>query len=263
MDKVYIGKDIKNTLTIDKDSYVVIGKDACIDNFEINIIGCKATIINLSTVKDKKFNFSECIASIVEVVNDKEDKTLELNNVDSNIEYNIIDLYDDGFDYKIEEINNSLNIKSSINIASVCYKSNEKNYLINTSNLRGYDSNEVTCFGIVKDDSNLNYDVKSYIAKGAKKAVVRQNSNILLFDEASLGKNNPILIIEENDVKASHGSSVGKIDDDTMFYLCSRGLTRNEATNLICLGKMEYLIKKIEDNDIKESLIRDFKERMI
>ena len=35
---------------------------------------------------------------------------LKLNNVGSNIEYNIIDLYDDGFDYKIEEINNSLNI---------------------------------------------------------------------------------------------------------------------------------------------------------
>ena len=69
-------------------------------------------------------------------------------------------------------------------------------------------------------------------------------------------------MIEENDVKASHGSSIGKIDDDTMFYLCSRGLTKNEATNLICLGKIEYLIKKIEDNEIKESLINSFKERM-
>ena len=47
-----------------------------------------------------------------------------------------------------------------------------------------------------------------------------------------------------------------------MFYLCSRGLSKNEATNLICLGKLEYLIKKIEDSSIRDLLINDFKERM-
>ena len=97
---------------------------------------------------------------------------------------------------------------------------------------------------------------------GAKKSIVRQSSNILLFDEVSTGKNNPVLLIEENDVKASHGSSIGKIDDDTMFYLCSRGLSKNEATNLICLGKIDYLIKQIEDKEIKETLVNKFKERM-
>ena len=107
----------------------------------------------------------------------------------------------------------------------------------------------------------MNY-VSSFIKNGAKQSVVRQNSNILLFDEESIGKNNPILVIEENDVKASHGSSIGKIDDETMFYLCSRGLSKSEATNLICLGKMGHLINKINDKDIKESLVNKFKERM-
>ena len=91
---------------------------------------------------------------------------------------------------------------------------------------------------------------------------MRQNSNILLFDKNSLGKNNPVLLIEENDVKASHGSSIGKIDDDTMFYLCSRGLSKIEATNLICLGKVEYLMNKINDEKIKELVVNNFKERM-
>ena len=84
----------------------------------------------------------------------------------------------------------------------------------------------------------------------------------MLFDKESIGINNPILEIEENDVKASHGSSIGKIDDDTMFYLCSRGLTKNEATHLICLGRLESIINKIYDQEIKESLINKFKERM-
>ena len=49
--------------------------------------------------------------------------------------------------------------------------------------------NEINCFGIVKDESLLNYDVSSFIKNGAKKAIVRQNSNILLFDKKSTGKN--------------------------------------------------------------------------
>ena len=84
-----------------------------------------------------------------------------------------------------------------------------------------------------------------------------------MFDKESKGESDPVLVIEENDVKASHGSSIGKIDDDTMFYLCSRGLSKSEATNLICLGKVQYLINKIDDTDVKELLISNFKERMI
>ena len=109
----------------------------------------------------------------------------------------------------------------------------------------------------------LKYDITSFIKKGAKKSVVNQSSKILLFDKESIGINNPILEIEENDVKANHGSSIGKIDDETMFYLCSRGLSKVEATNLICLGKIQHLIDKIEDTIVKETLINKFKERMV
>jgi hypothetical protein len=179
------------------------------------------------------------------VVDDKKDEILDILQITYTYAYNF-----GGNKYNVEKVINKIN---SVRIIETKRNTDNKDKIGNICLTSYY----------LEFMKNGNYDVKSYIAKGAKKAVVRQNSNILLFDEASLGKNNPILIIEENDVKASHGSSVGKIDDDTMFYLCSRGLTRNEATNLICLGKMEYLIKKIEDNDIKESLIRDFKERMI
>lgn len=261
MDRLVIGKDSSTNLTIDKDSYVVIGEDVQSKNFELNILDCRATIINLGSSENKKFNFKNSNVTLVEVINSNKLCGLNIINDNSNVDYSIIDLYDESLEYKIEEksIGEGNNI---INIASVCYKNRNKNYIINTSNNKGNTTNEINCFGIVKDKSVLNYDVSSFIEKGAKQSVVRQNSNILLFDEDSLGKNNPILLIEENDVKASHGSSIGKIDDDTMFYLCSRGLTRSEATNLICLGKLEYLIKKIDDEKIKEKLISNFKERM-
>lgn len=261
MDRLVLTKDCSTNLTIDKDSYIVINDDVQATNLEINILDCEATIINLGKCANKSFTFKNSNVTLVEVINDKNLNSLKLINDKSNVDYSIIDLYDESINYKIEE-NSVSEGSNTINIASVCYKNKTKNYVINTENNKGNSINEINCFGIVKDKSVLNYDVSSFIEKGAKQSVVRQNSNILLFDENSLGKNNPILLIEENDVKASHGSSIGKIDDDTMFYLCSRGLTRTEATNLICLGKLEYLIKKIDDEKIKETLINNFKERM-
>lgn len=258
MDKVFV--DDAGNIVINKDGTYLLDKEIQSKNYNINIIDCKATIIDLSNCVNKNIFIKNSNVTIVEAIDNSYSKTLKIDNDNSELDYSIIDLYDESVLYDINEFINKG--KTVINIACVSYKDKSKNYKINTSNLESYSVNEINCFGIVKDNSFLNYDVSSFIKNGAKKAVVRQNSNILLFDEKSIGKNNPILIIEENDVKASHGSSIGKIDDDTMFYLCSRGLSKNEATNLICLGKMEHLINKINDNDVKESLINKFKERM-
>ena len=260
--KVITLKDASNPITINQDSYLVIDSDVQTNHMELNILDCSVVVMDMSSSKSKVFNLRNSNATFVEIINSNDIENLEINNDNSEVEYNIIDLYNEDINYCINENSLSEGSNTSINMASVCYKEKIKNYKINTSNKKGNTVNEINCFGIVKDKSILNYDVTSLIEKGAKQSVVRQSSNILLFDENSLGKNNPVLLIEENDVKASHGSSIGKIDDDTMFYLCSRGLTRSEATNLICLGKVEYLIKKINDEKIKETLINNFKERM-
>ena len=263
MDKIVVDNTFgKNVLNINKDSHVIINGDVQTNSFEFNIIDCKVTIIDMSKIVEKKINFENSEADIVEIVNENETEKLILKNNKSNVEYNVIDLLDTNINYVMNQETSGEEAVNIINIASISYKSKNKDYKINTSNLNRNTKNEINCFGIVKDKSLLNYDVSSFIENGAKKSVVRQSSNILLFDEESIGKNNPILLIEENDVKASHGSSIGKIDADTMFYLCSRGLSKSEATNLICLGKVEYLINKIEDKEIKESLISKFKERM-
>ena len=260
--KVITLRDATNSVTINKDSYLIIDSEVQSKNIEFNILDCNVIVIDMSSSKNKKFNFKNSNATFVEIINSNAIEQLEINNDKSDVEYNIIDLYDDSINYCVNENSISEGSKTNINMASICYKEKTKNYKINTSNKKGNTVNEINCFGIVKDKSILNYDVTSRIEKGARQSIVRQSSNILLFDECSLGKNNPVLLIEENDVKASHGSSIGKIDDDTMFYLCSRGLTRSEATNLICLGKVEYLIKKINDEKIKETLVNNFKERM-
>jgi Fe-S cluster assembly protein SufD len=120
-------------------------------------------------------------------------------------------------------------------------------------------SNEVYK-GILDDESVGVFNGKVYVRQDAQITnAFQQNNNILLTDNASINSK-PELEIYADDVKCSHGSTTGQIDDEAIFYLQSRGLSRKSAINLMinafakdALGKISinalstYINKKIED----------------
>lgn len=67
----------------------------------------------------------------------------------------------------------------------------------------------------------------------------------LMLDNKSKASTLPAMDIEESDVKASHEASVGKIGEEQLFYLMSRGLSEEDATKLIVAGYIEPLIKEL------------------
>jgi Fe-S cluster assembly protein SufD len=147
-------------------------------------------------------------------------------------------------------------------VASIDRGKVNKNYKINSNNNLRDTRIKIDCFGISEDNSLIKYDITSFIKKGAKKSIVNQNSKILLFDKESQGINNPILEIEENDVKANHGSSIGMIDEETLFYLTSRGIKEEDARMLVSLGKVNYLIQEVRDETLKDDLLKEVLERV-
>lgn len=145
-------------------------------------------------------------------------------------------------------------------VASISKEHSKKDYTISTRNNNVHTTSRIDCFGIVEDDSYLKYDINSFIKKGAKKSSVNQASKILLFDKESMGINNPILEIEENDVKANHGSSIGMIDEETLFYLTSRGIKEEDARRLVSLGKINYIIEEVRNEKLKQELLNGMME---
>lgn len=79
-------------------------------------------------------------------------------------------------------------------------------------------------YGIVKSKASLIIDGVGRIYKGMSGSDTHQTNKIIVFDEGCKAQANPYLYIDEYDVKASHGASVGKIDEDHLYYLMSRGL---------------------------------------
>ena len=79
------------------------------------------------------------------------------------------------------------------------------------------------------------------------------NNNILLSDEAR-ADSVPTLEINANDVKASHGATVGNLDKEEIFYLMSRGLTKSSAEKLIIYGFFRPVLKAIDSEILREHI---------
>ncbi|MEZ4922625.1 MAG: Fe-S cluster assembly protein SufD [Crocinitomicaceae bacterium] len=77
----------------------------------------------------------------------------------------------------------------------------------------------------------------------------QNNGNILLSDSASINSK-PELEIYADDVKCSHGSTTGQLDEQAVFYLQSRGISKSKAKNLLIMAFIEEVIEEIENKDV-------------
>lgn len=94
-------------------------------------------------------------------------------------------------------------------------------------------------YGVSCDNSNIVFTGVNHIQKGCSKSETHQNAKVIVFDEKAGGTASPILKIDENDVIASHGAIVGQLNSNHMFYLMSRGLSKEEARKIITLGYLK------------------------
>ena len=64
----------------------------------------------------------------------------------------------------------------------------------------------------------------------------------------------PGLEIEADDVRCTHGSTSGKVDEELIFYACSRGFTRTEAIQMIVTGFFQQVFDRITIESVREAL---------
>ncbi len=108
--------------------------------------------------------------------------------------------------------------------------------------------------GILNDKSRGVFNGKVFVAVGASGTDGYQsNKNLLLSNDARVDTK-PQLEIFNDDVKCSHGATVGQLEEEELFYLLSRGLNETLARNLLTYGFAEEIVNKIEINSIKKQL---------
>ena len=90
--------------------------------------------------------------------------------------------------------------------------------------------------GVLDGTAIAEYEGKVVIKKGSKRADADLNEHAILLSPTARANAIPRLEVFENEVKAGHGATVGKIGEEELFYLATRGLPRDEAKRLIVHG---------------------------
>jgi Fe-S cluster assembly protein SufB len=98
---------------------------------------------------------------------------------------------------------------------------------------------------VCKDGGVATYRGTVRVAPGATGVTTSVRCDALILDEGSRSETYPYIDIQEDDTSMSHEATVGRVSDDQIFYLMSRGMTENEATNLIVQGFLEVFTKEL------------------
>jgi Fe-S cluster assembly protein SufD len=108
--------------------------------------------------------------------------------------------------------------------------------------------------GVLNDKSRAVFNGIVFVREYAHGTDAQQsNKNLLLSNDARVDTK-PQLEIFNDDVKCSHGATVGQLEDEELFYLLTRGLPENLARNLLTYGFAEEIINKIDVDSIKNEL---------
>lgn len=115
--------------------------------------------------------------------------------------------------------------------------------------------------GVAADKASAVFNGKVFVRKDAQKTNAYQsNANVLLSENASINSK-PELEIYADDVKCSHGSTTGQLDENALFYLRARGLSEAAAKNLLLQAFMEDVLQYLKNEEVLAYVHKRIAER--
>jgi Fe-S cluster assembly protein SufD len=107
--------------------------------------------------------------------------------------------------------------------------------------------------GALRDASRAVYSGWVHVRPGAQKTDAMQTSRNIVLSEHAKADAIPNLEIEANDVRCGHAASVGPVDDETLFYLETRGIPRTEAERLIVTGFFQEVLDRVTLEEVRRN----------
>lgn len=116
--------------------------------------------------------------------------------------------------------------------------------------------------GVMDDSSLANFSGCIRVRPNAQKTEAYQANNNLLLSDSARVNTKPQLVIDADDVKCSHGATVGQIDEEAMFYLRSRGIGREEARMMMMFGFAHDIIRHVKLEPLREKIDNLIEKRL-
>lgn len=144
---------------------------------------------------------------------------------------------------------------AKVSILGLLLGQGEKNLeaRINVTHAAPHTTSEVILKSALTDFARINFEGLVKINPGAIGTHAWLAAHILLLSNTAKGRAIPSLEILENDIKAGHATTVGKVNDMELFYLATRGISANKAKALIVEGFLQSLITKFPKEMTKKA----------
>jgi len=137
---------------------------------------------------------------------------------------------------------------------SITSASQKQNLTVRIENIGDHSIGNIINYGITKDEAHLAFNGVGKIQKDAKGCDNQQETRLLNLSRTAEAVANPFLLIDEGDITAGHAASIGQLDEEQIYYLMSRGMTREDASKMIVAGFLTPFVDAIADDVMRESL---------
>ncbi len=114
--------------------------------------------------------------------------------------------------------------------------------------------------GVLQDEATGVFDGRVLVRENAQKTDARQSNKNLLLSKTAKIYSKPQLQIYADDVKCSHGSATGQLDEEALFYLRARGIGKEEARRLLVSAFAGELVDRVEPKSLREPLEKAFQQ---
>ncbi len=155
-----------------------------------------------------------------------------------------------------ENVTNLIGDSSSVNARTVTVGRGKQtqNFTAKTVHVGLDTDGQISQRGVLSGKTTAIFNAIGEIDNGATRANAEQESRVLMLSGDARGDANPILLIDEDDVTAGHAASVGRVDDMQLYYLQSRGISKEEAERLVIHGFLAPVVSELPIETIKNQL---------
>ena len=108
-------------------------------------------------------------------------------------------------------------------------------------------NSEINASGVLKDASSKLFRGTIDFQHGSAESVGAEKEDVLLMGDDVVNQTIPLILCAEEDVKGSHGASIGQLDEETLFYMQARGISEEQAYALMADARIEAVCQKIPD----------------
>ena len=126
----------------------------------------------------------------------------------------------------------------------------------------GHTTGDTVWKGVLTGDSRASYEGLIHIVPKASEVDTYLQTHQMLLSPNAKGDAIPSLIVEVDNVKASHGGTVGELDQEQIFYMMTRGLSRAEAVRVLVEGYFEEVVQRLEDPALEQLVRRRIAEKL-